>query len=457
MLEIKNLFEDSVISQQLSLLDDKATENRDIHDFSDFQEVLRTLEHYNAKKVTALYNYLTDLALYNPNDESVKKALSCISNVANFSKEKPYSLENGIFKRDISYGFLTKHKVGRLYGFDSSLQSLSREVRYYLFKEHYNDLDLENAHPTILLDYAISRNIKTPVLKQIVYNREKFFRQLHASSKKYKCSVKDARDDMKIEIISTLNLTKIDSNRTTLPLKLLHEEVLLIRNALWDEYYLKGTLYSGYVTQRKSFEKRGSLEKQKVTIQTYYCFTKESELVLKLFDFLSEYAKDKNLILSFIPFFDGAYVRFDINSVFANSCENIFARSIAELVEELNKKILPLKFKIKPIEPNWKTLDPEALVDYMKIDEFLNEIDSMSMFIRLLKYLNLSFELKPSTLQLIKLSSKKDMSLLLRDSTVSKEIKRESSVFMYELRKSLRSYCRDFRPLRELLRDKDTK
>ena len=52
--------------------------------------------------------------------------------------------------------------------------------------------------------------------------------------------------------------------------------------------------------------------------------------------------------------------------------------------------------------------DPHALVDYEKINGFLRQIKDIVGLNRILKHFDLSFELKPLTLLIIKSASKKE-------------------------------------------------
>jgi hypothetical protein len=60
----------------------------------------------------------------------------------------------------------------------SSVSHLSREFRYYLFKDLYSDVDIINAHPSILFDYEISRNITLSSLGELVNEREMFYTKI---------------------------------------------------------------------------------------------------------------------------------------------------------------------------------------------------------------------------------------------------------------------------------------
>lgn len=61
---------------------------------------------------------------------------------------------------------------GRLFAKSVSLQNLPRELRGALATGKYHDVDMVNAHPTILYQYCNKNNIDCPKLKHYVNNRE---------------------------------------------------------------------------------------------------------------------------------------------------------------------------------------------------------------------------------------------------------------------------------------------
>lgn len=69
--------------------------------------------------------------------------------------------------------------TGRLYAKGgSSLQSFKKEIRHALAKDIYYDIDMENAHPSLLLQYCKKNKISCPNLTNYVLNREKTLKQI---------------------------------------------------------------------------------------------------------------------------------------------------------------------------------------------------------------------------------------------------------------------------------------
>lgn len=67
--------------------------------------------------------------------------------------------------RKVSFSFkvVKSLNVGRMYSETNSLQRLLKEIRYYLFKDIYIDIDIENALFTFLYRFAKGYFLKSPV------------------------------------------------------------------------------------------------------------------------------------------------------------------------------------------------------------------------------------------------------------------------------------------------------
>lgn len=70
--------------------------------------------------------------------------------------------------------YLQNNSRGRFYAEKSlSLQTLCRKIRHTIANETYIDIDMVNAHPTILLQYCIKNSIECPALSEYINNRDK--------------------------------------------------------------------------------------------------------------------------------------------------------------------------------------------------------------------------------------------------------------------------------------------
>jgi hypothetical protein len=80
--------------------------------------------------------------------------------------------------QNMTYGLSRKSKAGmlgygRLYGTKSSIDWMQKEVRATLCGEYYHDLDMVNAHPTLLVQYAEREwSHELPFLADYVANRD---------------------------------------------------------------------------------------------------------------------------------------------------------------------------------------------------------------------------------------------------------------------------------------------
>ena len=102
--------------------------------------------------------------------------------------------------------------AGRVYARKSlSLQNIRKPIRHTLAKEFYVDIDVENAHPTILHQICLANKIKCPMLSKYVEKREEV---LQCIVKKYDLKRYEglvSRDDAKDLFISLMYLGSADN------------------------------------------------------------------------------------------------------------------------------------------------------------------------------------------------------------------------------------------------------
>jgi len=125
----------------------------------------------------------------------------------------------GIVKQKYKYSKgLLKKQVGRIYVDKFGVQSLQAKIRGFVSGEYYNDLDMKNAFPTLLLYLAekFFPHIKTKTLKMYVKKRDKL-------CEKY--------DTSKIEVLKWLNRDFVYTGENLL-LKSLDAEFKLIQEAV---------------------------------------------------------------------------------------------------------------------------------------------------------------------------------------------------------------------------------
>jgi hypothetical protein len=326
----------------------------------EFCSSIVTLEMYPVDKIQALKSYyehsLTECRM--KGDLSSKKKMlnqyRIIESILNPGPEGFFYLENGFFIRAMHYGYTHGDNIGRIFSLDKSLQQFSRQNRFYLFKGVYKDLDISNAHPSILLDYAEKKKIETPSLRAFVKNRERFTTQVAAE-------LEIKKNGVKVLVLICLNITHKDfmseyrGYSKSAALTDLHKDVVVIREHLWQNPFAD---YSDSLS-KKIFKKK-NVDKQQVSVQSHYCLTIESVFLKKLYNFLLAQIKDDKpeRSLHFVPFFDGAYVRYS----------NIMLQSkIEEYLGVFNEGNDNIKFKLKEIED-----DLEKESRYADLDKFEN-------------------------------------------------------------------------------------
>lgn len=97
-----------------------------------------------------------------------------------------------------------KHSTGRYFAkgrvgtWSPSQQGMCREIRHTIARNIYDDIDIENAHPSLFSQFCTSRNIACPLLNQYVENRDAVREMICNETNNAKSTVKQ-------EIIALLN------------------------------------------------------------------------------------------------------------------------------------------------------------------------------------------------------------------------------------------------------------
>lgn len=283
-------------------------------------------------------------------------------------------------KSNSSYGYTKKYSYGRLYPIKSSISHLSREFRYYLFKGLYKDVDIINAHPSMLHQYAIDNNISMRSLSLLVNNRDLFYEKVKTHYGDY-----SKVDPKKLALIT------INTNRTDFKSHLLNDltyDLNLIREKLYEEFYLNNSEF------RSAIDLRCGTNASKTDIitktQSLFCFNRETECVMSFRDFyLNNIPAELRENTSFIPFYDGMYIHTD--SISSLNLRNMSTETIeADLQDIIDKYNITtsIKFKHKVIEmedkliPNKDFNEIQVAIDTvesMNYQEILNEFNSLGL------------------------------------------------------------------------------
>jgi len=362
----------------------------DINKNKRFIEEWRTVEMFSLPRLCALRAYLTDYLIdHSPtfvyrngkpkvssNLVKVKDQLIFIENILNTSEAfstRASIIDNEVYlERILPYGRLSEDSIensfrtGRIYPFSHSAPYLSRDIRSYLFSDSYFDVDLENSHPTILAAAATGYHQKSPTLDYYVKNREIFLQNVGSY-------LQIDRDKAKKAVLIALN--KNDYKSRCPLLVELHHEVNVLRLYLFHIFYDRKHRKNMNIPILQELERRPNyvsktLEEKMLTFQSYYCFDKESQLLLKLKEHLEEQLGVKSTTtfenqkshLHFIPFFDGAYIKFknDSNTVVMSEF------MIEEYLEAFNNKNKPFKFQLKSIRTN----DPKSYINLKLLKDY---------------------------------------------------------------------------------------
>lgn len=273
----------------------------------------------------------------------MKPAYKTVNSLVNNLTSDNLKIKNAYFYKLVSYGFTRNHKKNGLYPHTpSSAVYLSREIRYYLFKDsNYQDYDLVNSHPTILYDFALNKKLSVPKLSYLVNKREQAFKEI-------------GTENPKRDTLICLNLTQYTGKSEYL--KILHKEIVSIRELIWIDFFQNDPELQKTLKENTDLN-LAETQNQKVSVQSYFCFSKETNLLLKLKDYLqsqnnicviknyrfkssvtNSYVVEPSGLL-FTPFFDGAYV--------ARLDENFESSVLIDDLSEFEQEVLCLTKKFK--------------------------------------------------------------------------------------------------------------
>jgi len=102
----------------------------------------------------------------------------------------------------------TSNNPNRLYAQCAGLQNFKSDIRNFLCKDIYYDIDMSNSGPTLLLNYCLAKNILCTELKYYVRKRDKVFEQIQSE---YGMTLKEAKKYMlKITNLGKHTLNKVE-------------------------------------------------------------------------------------------------------------------------------------------------------------------------------------------------------------------------------------------------------
>jgi hypothetical protein len=184
-----------------------------------------------------------------------------------------------------------------------------------------------------MYEYACKNNLESNTLEKYVKNREDFMKAVKLEDPDI--------ENPKREILSVLNYVNLPPNAKSNSLKAFIKDIKIIREHIWKHFFTND--------REKFFEtkwKEKSLEKQKVSLQSYYCQTQETAKLLALYDFLQK--KQEETPLEFVPFFDGAFIRFE--NTLSNKNIDSFLKQYNETDEFINFTVKEMDYEEEIIE-----------------------------------------------------------------------------------------------------------
>ena len=178
--------------------------------------------------------------------------------------------------------------IGRLYS-NKSIQNISREIRYYLFKGEYIDFNIQNCHPSILYTYSVKYKIKLRGdLKQYVEEKEATMLVMQQEILEKTCKIIEV-NKLKGIVIKLMNriwedTTRYSENSETL--KSIGQDFTIVRDHLWKSFregklnefqsaveasIIRPAKVNRYTTKDGKIDFKKKLLNEKVILQCFYC------------------------------------------------------------------------------------------------------------------------------------------------------------------------------------------
>ena len=250
-------------------------------------------------------------------------------------------------KRAVYYS-QTAEKKGRYFG--QGLQGILRQVRHSLVSEFYYDLDMSNAHPTLLLHHCKTQGYTCSNLEKFVMNRDEYLK--HASTLGYA-----TRSEQKTFLLKMLNKDvnkkKVESNEA---IKCLNEELHNIRQLV----ALSNPDIKKYIVKKKEKKTEKNIYNLNGKIMNHVMCDLENQVLLTLFNILHQ-----NGIKTDCLCFDGLMVQ---KSTVKEPIDDVL-----RFCEKKIKEILNIDIKLTE-----KAMDEGFYIDpskYDNIDVSLYEMD----------------------------------------------------------------------------------
>lgn len=271
---------------------------------------------------------------------------------------------------EVNYDFPKKYKdegLARLYADKGlSLQSFPCDIRNALGRDYYFDVDMKNAHPTILLKLCEDNNWSCPNLKHYV----------------------DNRDDVLLEISEKLDLSKSDAKTTMnsllylggVPFDAKNEDYTFISDYSKEMFSIAKNCRNANPDIFKKVSKKQENERKNLSTNlSFILTTEENKILMCMNNYLEKNGRNVDVFI-----YDGCWVRRlpnekDLDERVLIDTENhikkttgyniklavkplvsslTFTKSKAELLKENEKKRLEEKYKTESyqtVKENFET------------------------------------------------------------------------------------------------------
>lgn len=302
--------------------------------------------------------------------ERLSKNYSVLNSILNSTVERGYSFpekEPLHIQKNTSYGYTKGFNHGRLYSSTVSITQLSREFRYLLFKDLYHDIDIVNAHPSILFNFACKQNIDCQALGELVKDRTKFYDKIKLE---YEEEVgKDFTSQLNIKRLALAVLNSHKQKYKSDSLTQLAKDMFVIRQTLKDELYIEGSSFKRAIDSRLTDESDENKLLNK--IQSLYCFDEETKTIMAFKDYFEKEAAAPD---SVVPFFDGLFILKDEYSMQEWNLQLIRNYELSDIIDSFNSTS-NLSMTEKTIEPDFKLLNPDSLDNF---SEYITQLGKLS-------------------------------------------------------------------------------
>lgn len=347
-----------------------------------FLQVFESSEYIPLKKVITLKRLLSYLKFKHGKElreESyvrLNRNLTVLNFILNSTKERGYAFPDKdplCIKKSSVYGYTKGFEHGRLYSLSVSITQLSREFRFLIFEGLYHDIDIVNAHPSILYNYSKEKRLKCEALIKLVQNRTEFYADVKSE---YKMVI--GEEFTKKLNVKKLTLAVLNSHKTNYKSKTLANlarDMLSIRQHLKNDFYVENSSFKSAIDVRMSETTELYKENLLSKIQSLYCFDKETETILA---FKDHYEKKVGFSDSIVPFFDGLFILKDEFQFDHNTFQLRPKNYLPKVIESFNKNS-KLKLIEKTIESDYNLLTSSSLSRFELLIEKLKNLSRSDM------------------------------------------------------------------------------